>query len=86
MEAVVLAAHGLSVAGGTRASTDDGDGSATNTDDGVDILDNDSEETELLSNGGRAGSAGRVAALNWASIALGSGGSGGTVYREEKPC
>ena len=46
VEAVVLAADGFSIAGGARASTNDGDGGAGNTDDGVDVLDNDAEEGE----------------------------------------
>jgi hypothetical protein len=75
VEAVVLAAEGLSVASGTRADTDDGDGGAGEADDGVHVLDDDTEEGELLSDSGRVGRAGGVAALDGAGVALGSRGS-----------
>lgn len=73
LERVVLAAEGFGVASSTRSGTDDGDGSASETNDRVDILNDDTKKGKFLSDGGVRCRSGGVAALDWASVALGGG-------------
>ena len=84
MEAVVLAADGFSVAGGTGSRTHDGNGSAGKTNERVHILDGDAEKAELLSNGSVGSGSGGITALNGSRVALGSwDGVCGAIFKEE---
>jgi hypothetical protein len=73
VEAIILAAKRLGIAGGSRANANDGDGGAGSTDEDGEVLDNDANYTKGGGDGWGVRGAISIAALDGAGGALGSG-------------